>query len=203
MPDIASRTLFSGGNDISPNDIGNAEVANFSTDIVARLREVYKWKGKAIGVIGLTLSGDNKCVTGGQFITRGTTGMKESHYKCNHIWENYAPDNILVVNFPTLDILTFKEAGLWSSIVPSNAIPHSFHDMHGNVVLAEERTRAGIGDFSGRMVCQVSSASEGRKGIIIKYTILLFPASQNTLAEIPESKYAGWPGLAAMRAVSR
>jgi hypothetical protein len=65
MPDIASRTLFSGGNDISPNDIGNAEVANFSTDIVARLREVYKWKGKAIGVIGLTLSGDNERATEG------------------------------------------------------------------------------------------------------------------------------------------
>jgi hypothetical protein len=65
--------------------------------------------------------------------------------------------------------------------------------MHGNVVLAEERTRAGICDFSARMVCQVSSASEGRKGVIIKYTILLFPASQNTLAEIPESSsQAGW-----------
>jgi hypothetical protein len=99
MPDIASRTLFSGGNDISPNDIGNAEVSNFSTDIDARLRNVYKWKGKAISVIGLTLSGDNERVSGGQFITRGTTRMKESSYKCNHIWENAAPDNILIVNF--------------------------------------------------------------------------------------------------------
>jgi hypothetical protein len=85
MPDMASRTLFSGGNDISPNDIGNEEVSNFSTDIDDRLRDVYKLKGKAIGVIGLTLSGDNERVSGGQFITRGTTGMKESPYKCNHI----------------------------------------------------------------------------------------------------------------------
>jgi hypothetical protein len=74
--------------------------------------------------------------------------------------------------------------------------------MRGNVVMAEERTRAGIGNFSARMVCQVSSASEGRKGVIIKYTILLFPALQNTVAEITESKYAGLTGLAAMRAVS-
>jgi hypothetical protein len=50
--------------------------------------------------------------------------MKESRYKCNHIWENATPDIILVFNFPMLDIFTFKEAGLWSSIVPSNAIPH-------------------------------------------------------------------------------
>jgi len=82
MPDIASRTLFSGGNDISPNDIGNAEVSNFSTDIDARLRDVYKWKGRC---------------------------------KCNHIWENAAPDNILIVNFPTLDIFTFEEGGPPSS----------------------------------------------------------------------------------------
>jgi hypothetical protein len=196
MPDIASRTLFSGGNDICPNDLGNAEVSNFSTDIDARLHDVYKWKEKAIGVVGLTLSSDNERVSGGQFITRGTTGMKESRYKCSHIWENATPDNILIVNFPTLDIFTFEEGGLWSSIVPSNAIPHLFHDKHSNVVLAEERTRACIGDFSARIVCQVSSSSEGRKGVIVKYNILLFPASQHMLAEIPESKYVGWPGLA-------
>jgi hypothetical protein len=64
------------------------------------------------------------------------------------------------------------------------------------VVLAEERTRAGIDDFSTRIVCQVFGTSDGRKGVIVKYNILLVPASQHTLAEIPESKYAGWPGLA-------
>ncbi len=56
---------------------------------------------------------------------------------------------------------------------------------HGNMMLAEERTRAGIGDFSARIVCQVSGTSEGRKGVIVKYNILLFPTSQHMLAEIP------------------
>jgi hypothetical protein len=65
----------------------------------------------SISVIGLKLSGDNERVSGGQFITRGTTGMKESCYKCNHIWEYVAQDNIFKVYFPTLDIFTFEEGG--------------------------------------------------------------------------------------------
>jgi hypothetical protein len=38
MPDISSRTLFSGGDVLHPNDLGNAEVANFGNNIDNRLR---------------------------------------------------------------------------------------------------------------------------------------------------------------------
>ena len=59
MPLLTSRTLFSGGEAIHPNDLGNAEVLNFTTSIDNRLKDLYKWKGQALGAVGLNLSGDN------------------------------------------------------------------------------------------------------------------------------------------------
>ena len=77
MPDLSSKTLFSGGNQIHPTDLGNAEVINFNTSVDNRLREQYKWKGHALGAVGVTLSADNEKVMSGQFITRGATKFKE------------------------------------------------------------------------------------------------------------------------------
>jgi hypothetical protein len=130
MPLLTSRTLFSGGEAIHPNDLGNAEVLNFTTSI------------------------------------------------------------------PTLDIFSFDNGGLWSNIVPSASIVHSFHKTStGEVVLADERNEQGVGNFSARMNCQLSSSSDGRRGIVVKFVILLFPAAADELADAPEIKFAGWPGI--------
>jgi hypothetical protein len=77
MPMLTSRTLFSVGEAIHPNDLGNSEVLNFSTSVDNRLKDIYKWKGQALGAVGLTLSADNAKVIGGQFMTRGTTSFKD------------------------------------------------------------------------------------------------------------------------------
>ncbi len=61
-------------------------------------------------------------------------------------------------------------------------------------MLADERNEQGVGDFSVRMICQLSSSSDGRRGIV-KFVILLFPAAAEELADAPESKFAGWPGI--------
>jgi len=195
MPELASRTLFSGGDVLHPNDLGNAEVANFGNNIDNRLREHYKWKGSALGVVGLTLSSDNERIIGGLFITRGVTKFKEQKVSCNFIWPDSTPNIILAVTIPHLDVFTFEAGGLWSEIVPSQKIVHSFHGADGCVVLADERNRLGVGDFSVRMVCQLSSSSDGRKGVVMKFAILLFPASAAELDDVPESKFPGWPGI--------
>jgi len=196
MPVLSSRTLFSGGEDAHPNDVGNAEVLNFSTSIDCRLKDTFKWKGQALGAVGLTLSADNAKVIGGQFVTRGTTGFKELKFPANFIWKDSTPEVTLVLNIPTLDIFVFEEGGLWSNITPSGSTVHSFHNTNDfEVVLADERNRLGVGDFSVRMVCQLSSSSDGRKGIVVKFVILLFPASATELSDTPESRFAGWPGI--------
>ncbi len=149
--------MFSGGEDVHPNDVGNSEVLNFSTSIDCRLKDIYKWKGQALGAVGLTLSADNAKVIGGQFVTRGTTSFKELKFPCNFIWKDSTPEITLVLNIPTLDIFVFEEGGLWSNITPSGSTVHSFHNTNDDEdVLADERSRLGVGDFSVRMVCQLS-----------------------------------------------
>jgi hypothetical protein len=39
MPDLVSRSLFSGDGEPSPADLGNTEVTNFHSDIDKQLRE--------------------------------------------------------------------------------------------------------------------------------------------------------------------
>jgi hypothetical protein len=130
-------------------------------------------------------------------VTRGTTGFKELKFPCNFIWEDSTPEIYLALNIPTLDIFSFDNGGgLWSNIVASASIVHSFHKTTtGEVVLADERSEQGVGNFSARMNCQLSSSSDGRRGIVVKFVILLFPAGADELADAPESKFAGWPGI--------
>jgi hypothetical protein len=112
MPDLTSKTLFSGGNDIHPTDLGNAEVSNFNTSVDGRLRDQYKWKGHALGAIGITLSANNEKVMCGQFITHGATKFKELRFPCKHLWPDSNHEVMLALTFPTLDVFTFELGGL-------------------------------------------------------------------------------------------
>jgi hypothetical protein len=104
MPELSSRTLFGGSEDICPNDLGCTEVNNFNTNVDARLKNHFRWKGKAIATIGLSLSPDNDKVASGMLITRGLSGLKETRLACSVIWQDATPDYYLVLNFPTVDI---------------------------------------------------------------------------------------------------
>jgi hypothetical protein len=104
---------------------------------------------------------------------------------------------MLALTIPNLDVFSFELGGLWSELVPSVRIVHSFHRPDSSVVLADERRAAGISDFSARMVCQVSSTSDGRKGIVVKFVILLFPEAAEELNNSPEAQLPGWPGIKA------
>jgi len=195
MPDLVSSTLFKGSNDINPDDLGTTEVTNFNTSVDKQLRDHHRWQETMIGVVGLSLSPDNTKVIGGTFITRGKTGLKEKRLPCSNIWPNSSPVVLLVVNFPSANIFKFEEGGLWSNIVPSSDIIHSFHLKDGRVVLAEEREKLRIGDFCARIVCQLSSTSNGKKGVILKYSIILFPGAADEVCGNAESRFPGWPGL--------
>jgi hypothetical protein len=107
MAELSSRSLFSGSEEIDPNDLGCCEVNNFHTNVDQRLREHFRWKGKAIGVIGLTLSPGNDKVASGMLVTRGTTIHKDMNIQCPDVWGMASQGIRLVINFPTLDIFRF------------------------------------------------------------------------------------------------
>jgi hypothetical protein len=91
--------------------------------------------------------------------------------------------------------LRFEEGGLWSDLVPSSRVTHTFHNNANEVVLADQRARLGVSDFCIRMVCHIDGSSNGRKGVLLRFHILLFPAAAAELEDTPESKFPGWPGL--------
>jgi hypothetical protein len=195
MPDLVSRSLFSGEGEPNPTDLGSAEVTNFHTDIDNRLRENFKWKGKLAGAVGLTLSPDNTKILNGVFLARGATGLKEIRIPCKNIWAGSNSDVFLVLNFPFADIFRFNDGGLISNYASSTQIAHSFHSPDGSVVLGDRRAELNITDFSARMMCELSSSSDGRRGIVLKYQILVFPATYLEMFENPDARFGGFPGI--------
>ena len=195
MPDLSSKSLFSGSGEPNPTDLGNAEISNFHTSVDGRLREQFKWKGKLAGAVGLVLSPDNTKVINGVFLLRGSTGFKEIRLPCNRIWHGCTGDVTLAINMPSADLFRFDDGGLISNYVSSASISHSFHNADGTMVLADERTRLNMTDFSIRMICELSGTSDGRRGIVLKYSILIFPASWAEMQENPDSRFGSYPGI--------
>jgi hypothetical protein len=106
----------------------------------------------------------------------------------------------LVLSFPAADEFIFENGGLWSNILPDNNVSHAFYNAAegrgGQALLGEDERRQGTHTgFSLRMIAQISSLSSPTRGVMLKYVILLFPASAEELDDSPESRHAGWPGL--------
>jgi hypothetical protein len=194
MPDLGRNIHFSGDEDVSGEDLGSAEVANFSTALDTALQQNFGWDGKAIGVVGLSLSPDNDRVNSGIFITRGDTDLDEFRTTCDQIWPAGPKQITFAIRVASLNSFTFSSGGLWSDLMPSRKFTHGFYDRNNAPILGA-RAEEGWGEFALRIVCQVSSTSSGRRGVICKYCILLFPAAVEELNDFPESRFAGFPGL--------
>jgi hypothetical protein len=195
MPELTSKSLFSGSGEPNPSDLGNAEISNFHSSVDSRLREQFKWKGKIAGAIGLILSPDNSKVINGVFLVRGSTGIKDIRITCDKIWNNSTRDITLNLALPSADIFRFDDGGLVSNYVSCSNLTHSFHTADGSMVLAADRELHSITDFSIRMICEVSNTSDGRRGIIVIYHILIFPASWAEIQENPDSRFGSFPGV--------
>jgi hypothetical protein len=133
-------------------------------------------------------------VTTGIFITRGETDLEEYRTTCDQIWPAGPQQISFAIRVTSLNSFTFSSGGLWSDLTPSHKFTHGFFD-HNNAPILGALVEEGWGQFSLRIVCQVSSTSSGRRGITCKYNILLFPAAEDELSNFPESRFAGFPGL--------
>jgi hypothetical protein len=194
MLDLDSNIHFSGSDNVNPDDLGKVEVDNFTTAVDLALRDGFQWDGKAIGVVALTLNHDNSKDGCGFFIARGETNLSEFRAPCDQIWQGGPSDVTLAIRISSLNPFNFPDGGLWSDLTPREKFRHHFLDSENTPIL-EGYADMGIGDFCLRLVCQPSSKSSGRKGVIFKYTILLFPASIEALSDFAESKFPGFPGL--------
>jgi hypothetical protein len=197
MTELNNQVFFGGDEDVDPDDLGKVEVNNFTIAVDRILQDVFDWDGGAIGAIGLTLSVDNSRVVSGTFITRGNPRLSEYAATCDQIWPEGPANIVLAIKIDSLAIFTFSRGGLWSDLIPAEKVNHFYCDKTAasNAPILGTPAARGIGDFCLRMVCQVSGASSGRKGVVCKYMILLFPTGAEGLSSTPEAQFGGWPGL--------
>jgi hypothetical protein len=200
MSVLDKETFFSGADPVGTNDLGKVKVGNFATDIDDLLKTHFGWRGKAIAVIGLSLSPDNLRVNAGTLVMRGNLELKEKKMQANTIWAAARPNIMLHFQFPNADVFRFSEGGLWSELVPASMLTYTFHDstegQGGRALLsADERLEGTEPGFCIRIVAQVSSISSASKGVILRAAIMLFPSNAEDTMEATESRFAGWPGL--------
>ncbi len=192
--------FFSGSPDITNNDLGRFEVANYATDVDDCLIEHCRWKRNAVAGVELSLSPDKLRVANGTFITRGDLGIRPKRMAANTIWSGAGANISLHLDFPSANVFQFHSGRLWSNFVPSSQVEYNFYDTTEGrnrraLLNTDERLVNTEPGFCLRMVCQLSNTSSATNGVIIKAFTLLFPSSAETINEAVESKFPGWLGL--------
>jgi hypothetical protein len=197
MPAL-DKALFEGQYEIDPY-IREKGCQNFTSDAEEILKQ-NGWDGKAAGCIGLKLSSDNGKIENGIFLVKGSISDDWIQVSAKKIWADMDNSLALFLRFPQADIFKFSDGGLASDIVAQDEVDH------GLFVVSEGRTPTpvleadyeewGVGEFSLRMLCVLSKNSSRTNGILVKFTILLFPESKKYLLENHEmAQSAAWPGV--------
>jgi hypothetical protein len=197
MPAL-DKTLFDGQHALDPY-IREKECKNFTSDAEEILKE-RGWDGKIAGCIGLKLSSDNGKVENGIFLVKGSLCEDWIQINAKKIWPDMDNSVSLFLRFPNAEIFKFSDGGLTSDIVAQDEVDH------GVFIVCEGRTPTpileasyeewGVGDFSLRMLCVLSKNSSATNGVLVKFTVLLFPESKQHLLENYEmAQSAAWPGV--------
>ena len=192
------KELFIGG-DFDGREFERGTLRNFTSDVTARLKE-FGWLGRLAGCICLTLGPDNKSVRAGFFTARGPVEEKELRVDSNKIWPAANAETFLSIKFPSADIFKFSDGGLCSDYVTSTEVQHTVYtNNEGRAptpVLEADYEELGIGSFCVRMTCAISKSSSARTGVVLKWTILLFPEEKEKILELYQgAKSPAWPGL--------
>ena len=193
------KSLFAGSENFSENDKKRLFVNNFSDNVETVLGE-FAWDGKATGIIGLTLSNDNRRVESGRFYTRGVLQERSIKVAASEIWENAHESVTLTIKLPRAEVFRFTDGGLYSQYVDEEAVTYYMHstveDRPPVPIPAQEKEEWQVGKFCLRQVCYVSKSSTARSGVTLTYVVLIFPTSKEQLLSGSElTSNPSWPGL--------
>lgn len=103
------------------------------------------------------------------------------------------------IRIPTGDNFRFSEGGLYSDFFPSAKTDFECLKLRQGkeptAIAAAGYAKHGVGDFATRIICTLSRSSGTKKGIFLKYTILLYPGSISALTTNPGEQGPSWPGI--------
>jgi hypothetical protein len=130
---------------------------------------------------------------------RRTLDEKDVKIGCNKVWAEADMSTTITIHIPTSESFTFSAGGLWSDWLPGEETMHYYHSVTDGgpptPVLSADLRKWRIGQFCLRLVCNVTKSSV-KRGVMIKYTVILCPGNQDELAECsPLSQQPGWPGI--------
>lgn len=196
---VLPKTLFAGAENISEADKQKIFVNNFSESIESVLRD-FNWDGKLVGTIGLTISDDGKKIENGRFIPRGPLEAKTIKMAASTIWPDADETVILAIKLTKVEVFKFSEGGLYSQYVDEGAISHTLHSMvEGKTpipILPQEKGDWNVGSFCLRLICHISKASTAKGGIVLNWTVLIFPRAKEQLLQASDMTASpSWPGL--------
>jgi hypothetical protein len=200
MPPL-DKKFFTGDNDIEPEECARLEIRNLSSDVEDCLKE-FGWKGETAACVSLLLSADNTKVEGGQFIMVGP--LSDYKEEAARIWPSCKEGVMLLIRCKSAaNVFSFSNGGLTSDIVSQERLEYAFYAQKEagagthTVILESEYDEYGIGDFCVRTVCSISKNSTVKDGVMLKYSMLLFPASRScsTNSKEPKSRHGQdcWP----------
>jgi hypothetical protein len=188
------------GSPPSANECAKLEIKNNTSDINNCLAE-YGWKGGAASCISLSLSADNKTVERGTLVTTGALG--EFREEAARMWQGGNENVTLVVNIKNAGVFTFSEGGQTSDIIPNEKLDFTFLEKGDNgqwsVVLEADYAELGVSNFCLRLIGNISKSSSVKDGVLVKYTVLLFPMpKEELLQKFEAAQNAAWPGYQVM-----
>ena len=179
--------------------IEKGALRNLTSDVAERLKG-FGWLGRLAGCICLTLSPDNRSVRAGGLAIRGPVEDKELRVDSTKIWPAANVDTFVSIKLPAADIFKFNDGGLYSDYVAEEEVQHAvYENTEGRgptPVLEADYEEQGIGSFCIRMTCIISKSSSPRAGVMLKWTVLLFPEAKERILELYEgAKSPAWPGM--------
>ena len=197
MPDL-DKDLFRGSSQVAEEDLARGEVNNIGEDVTNVLTS-FDWEGGPVACILLQLSPDNERIAAGSLITRGRED-REYTLDASKVWQDATLGVTLTIRLPELDSFTFTDGGLTSDFLPDEDCIHFFHAAREGgtsaPILTANLAQQGIGRFCTSLVCQLAKSSCAARGVILKYTLMLFPASRGELLQMSERVTSGsWPGI--------
>ena len=193
IPTIAGEG-FRGKEDLNVADLKKLAVDSFNKEALKKLTP--DWSGEVAGMIGITLSNDNRRSIDGRFVLLGSL-CTEKRVNAGKFWNqmdlpgtsNSHPDSLsLCFSIPDCEIFKFPGGGLVSEYVDGDALPHTFY--RGDVIVQKENLPDSYLGFAVRAFVMPT------RDTYAKISLLLFPLPKDMLiANHPLSGNPCFPGI--------
>jgi len=155
----------------------------------------FGWQGARGAGIAIELTPDNKRAARAQFFLHGVLTEDTATVAASKIWEKADRAATVSITIPPGQEFSFVNGSLASEYVQQEAFKFSCRK-NDSVILPTDYQAHGIGNITLRAVAYLDKSSNGANGPKIKFTVLVFPASEEDMLEMSDlAADVGWPGV--------